>query len=188
MSSGSLGQGLSAGIGMALGAKLAGKDYHTWVMLGDGELHEGQVWEAAQVAPRYGLGNLTAIVDHNKLSQYGWTYGPDGYAGLHRETPIGDPGGKLRAFGWTVVEIDGHDVGQILAACALGQRAGERPTAIVAHTVKGKGVSYMEGHYAWHSKPITADDLRQAMAELGAPEEARETRTPALAGSAEDVT
>jgi len=188
MSSGSLGQGLSAGIGMALGAKLAGKDYHTWVMLGDGELHEGQVWEAAQVAPRYGLGNLTAIVDHNKLSQYGWTYGPDGYAGLHREAPISDPGGKLRAFGWLVVEIDGHDVGQILAACALGRGAGDRPTAIVAHTVKGKGVSYMEGHYAWHSKPITQGDLRQAMAELGASREARETREPALAGSAEDVT
>nr|MDQ2829524.1 transketolase [Chloroflexota bacterium] len=146
MSSGSLGQGLSVGVGMALGARLAGKDFHTWVMLGDGELHEGQVWEAAQVAARYGLGGLTAIIDHNKLSQYGWTYGPDGYAGLQREAPITDPGGALRAFGWAVVEIDGHDIAQILAACALGRRATERPTAIVAHTVKGKGVSYMEGH------------------------------------------
>jgi len=186
MSSGSLGQGLSVGVGMALGARLAGKDFHTWVMLGDGELHEGQVWEAAQVAARYGLGGLTAIVDHNKLSQYGWTHGPDGYAGLQREEPITDPGAALRAFGWSIVEIDGHDVEQILAACALGRRATERPTAIVAHTVKGKGVSYMEGHYGWHSKPITADNLRRAMEELGEAEVIG-TRQPALAGSAEDV-
>jgi len=184
MSSGSLGQGLSVGLGMALGAKLAGKDFHTWVMLGDGELHEGQVWEAAQVAPRYRLGNLTAIVDHNKLSQYGWTYGPDGYAGLQREAPIGDPGGKFRAFGWSIVEIDGHDVGQILAACALGH-ASERPTLIVAHTLKGKGVSYMEGHYAWHSKPITEDDLARALAELGVM--GPETPEMALVGSVEEA-
>ncbi len=175
MSSGSLGQGLSVGLGMALGAKLSGKDFHTWALLGDGELHEGQVWEAAQVAARYGLGALTALVDHNKLSQYGWTYSPDGYAGLRREAPIEDPGGKFRAFGWSVVEIDGHDVGRILAACALARRATDRPTAIVAHTLKGKGVSYMEGHYGWHSKPITAEDLRRALDELGAaPAEQRE--------------
>jgi transketolase len=175
MSTGSLGQGLSAGVGMALGAKLAGKDFHTWVMVGDGELHEGQIWEAAQVAPRYGLRNLTAILDHNKLSQYGWTYSAEGFAGVHREPPIIDPGGKFRAFGWRVVEIDGHDMEQILAACELARRAEGAPTLVVAHTVKGKGVTFMEGHYAWHSKPITEDDLRQALAELDA-------GRPAMAG------
>ncbi len=166
MSSGSLGQGLSVGVGMALGAKLAGKDFHTWVMLGDGELHEGQVWEAVQVAPRYGLGNVTAILDYNGLSQYGWTDGPDGYAGLHREAPIGDPDAKLRAFGWSVIAIDGHDIGQILAACAQARQASDRPVAIVARTTKGKGVSYMEGRYTWHSKPITARDLELALTDL----------------------
>ncbi len=167
MSTGSLGQGLSTGVGMALGARLAGRGFHTWVMLGDGELHEGQVWEAAQVAPRFGLGNLTAILDHNRLSQYGWTYSPEGYAGVGRESPITDPGGKFRAFGWNVVEIDGHDFDQILPACELGRRSTDRPTLIVARTIKGKGVSFMEGHYAWHSKPITEEDLRRALGELG---------------------
>lgn len=175
MSTGSLGQGLSAGLGMALGAKLAGKGFHTWVMVGDGELHEGQIWEAAQVAPRYALANLTAILDHNKLSQYGWTYGAEGFSGVHREAPIVDPGGKFRAFGWRIVEIDGHDMEQILAACELARRAADRPTMVVAHTVKGKGVSFMEGHYAWHSRPMTQDDLQKALAELDAP-------LPALAG------
>lgn len=168
MSSGSLGQGLSPGIGMALGAKLAGKDFHTWVMLGDGETHEGQVWEAALVAPRYDLGNLTAILDHNKLSQYGWTYSEEGLTGVHRESPIEDPGLKFRAFGWNVVEIDGHDMSQIIDACSLARRSKNKPTMIIAHTVKGKGVSFMEGHYAWHSRPISDEELHRALEEIGA--------------------
>ncbi len=167
MSSGSLGQGLSPGIGMALGAKLASKGFHTWVMIGDGETHEGQIWEAAQVAPRYGLGNLTAILDHNKLSQYGWTYSAEGMAGVHRESPIEDPGLKFRAFGWNVIEIDGHDMSQIVDACSLALRSTNKPTIIVAHTVKGKGVSFMEDQYTWHSRPISDDDLRMALAEIG---------------------
>lgn len=166
MSTGSLGQGLSAGLGMALGAKLAGKDFHTWVMVGDGELHEGQIWEAAQVAPRFGLGNLTAILDHNKLSQFGWTYAPEGYGGVQREAPIRNPAAKFMDFGWKSIEIDGHDVDEILAACEIARHAADTPTLIVAHTVKGKGVSFMEGQYPWHSKPITDDDLRQALEEL----------------------
>lgn len=168
MSSGSLGQGLSPGIGMALGAKLAGKDFHTWVMLGDGETHEGQIWEAAQVAPRYGLGNLTAVLDHNKLSQYGWTYSKEGLAGAHRESPIEDPGLKFRAFGWNVLEIDGHDMSQIIDACSLARRSASKPTIIIAHTVKGKGVSFMEGHYAWHSRPISDEELHSALEEIAA--------------------
>lgn len=167
MSTGSLGQGLSAGLGMALGARLSGRDYHTWVMLGDGEIQEGQVWEAVMTAARYRVRGLTAILDHNRLSQYGWTEAEEGYAGPLREPPVPDPGGKFRAFGWNVVEIDGHDMDQILAACELGRRT-DGPAVIVAHTVKGKGVSFMEGQYPWHSKPITDDDLHAALRELEA--------------------
>ena len=100
MSTGSLGQGLSPGIGMALGARLKGLDSHAWVILGDGEIQEGQIWEAAFVASRYRLANLTAIVDYNGLPQFGW---PDA-AGYTRDIPIDDPGGKFRAFGWNVIE------------------------------------------------------------------------------------
>jgi len=164
MSTGSLGQGLSAGLGMALGARLAGKGFHTWVIIGDGELQEGQVWEAIQVAPRYKLGNLTAILDHNKLSQFGWTHAPEGYGGLHREPPIVDPGEKIGLFGWNVVQIDGHNVEEILAACTLARHAGERPTLIVAHTTKGKGVGYMEGNFRWHTGPMTEEQIAEALA------------------------
>lgn len=170
MGTGSLGQGISVGIGMALGAKLTEKDFHTWVMLGDGELHEGQVWEAAQVAPRFHLDNLIAILDHNRLSQFGWTDASDGYTGISRESPIIEPGRKFESFGWNVVEIDGHDMPEILAACALAKRAEGKPTIIVARTIKGKGVSFMEGHYTWHSKPMTEEDLAQGLAELQAGE------------------
>jgi transketolase len=166
MSTGSLGQGLSAGLGMALGAKIAGKDFHTWVMIGDGELHEGQMWEAIQTAARFRLGNLTAVLDHNKLSQYGWTYAPEGYGGVHREAPIQNVATKFVDFGWKVVEIDGHDIEEILQACDAARGSDAAPAAIVAHTVKGKGVSFMEGHYAWHSRPITDEDLRNALTEL----------------------
>jgi transketolase len=166
MSTGSLGQGLSTGLGMALGARLAGKGFHTWVMIGDGELQEGQMWEAIQVAPRFRLGGLTAILDHNKLSQFGWTYASEGYAGTRRESPIENPAGKFEDFGWKALEIDGHNPEKILAACAEARASEEVPTIIVAHTVKGKGVSFMEGRYEWHSKPITDDDLRRALDEL----------------------
>jgi transketolase len=168
MGTGSLGQGLSVGVGMALGAKLANKDFHTWVMVGDGELHEGQIWEAAQVAPRFGLDNLTAILDHNRLSQWGWSNAPDGYSGVLREPPIEDPGSKFESFGWNVVHIDGHHMPEILAACALARHGHAKPAMIVANTVKGKGVTFMEHQYAWHSKPITDEDLEKALADLDA--------------------
>lgn len=168
MGTGSLGQGLSVGLGMALGAQLAGRDFHTWVMLGDGELHEGQVWEAIQVAPRFRLDNLTAIVDYNHLSQFGWTHAPEGYRGIQREPPITEPGRKFESFGWNSIEIDGHDPREIVAACTLARHTRNTPTVIVAHTVKGKGVSFMEGDYSWHVKPLSDVDLERSLAELRA--------------------
>lgn len=173
MGTGSLGQGLSVGLGMALGAKLAGRDFHTWVMLGDGELHEGQVWEAIQVAPRFHLDNLTAIVDYNQLSQFGWTHAAQGYAGIQREPPIAEPGRKFESFGWNSIEIDGHDMSDILAACTLARRNRGTPTVIVARTVKGRGVPFMEGDYSWHVKPLSDADLERSLEELRANESLR---------------
>ncbi len=167
MSTGSLGQGLSPGIGMALGARLKGLDSHTWVILGDGEIQEGQVWEAAFVASRYRLANVTAIVDYNGLPQFGW---PDA-AGYTRDVPIDDPGGKFRAFGWNVIETDGHDHQALLDAYAEARAHKSGPTCIVARTVKGKGVSFMEGDYLWHAQVPSPDDLANAGLELADPEE-----------------
>jgi transketolase len=166
MSTGSLGQGLSPGIGMALGARMRGSDFHTWVVLGDGEIQEGQVWEAAFVASRYRLANLTAILDANGLPQFGWpTVG-----GYTREQPIDDPAGKFRAFGWNVIECDGHDMVALLNAYEVAKAYRDGPTCIIAHTVKGKGVSFMEGDYKWHAQVPTPDDLDRAMRELADPE------------------
>lgn len=167
MSTGSLGQGLSPGIGMALGARLKGDDFHTWVILGDGELQEGQVWEAAFVAARYKLANLTAIVDANNLPQFGWPH----ESGHTRDTPIDDPGAKFRAFGWNVIEVDGHDHAALLNAWQQAKAFTEGPTCVVARTVKGKGVSFMEGDYLWHAQVPTQDDLDRAGQELVDPEE-----------------
>lgn len=165
MSTGSLGMGLSAGVGIALGARLLGRDFRTYVMLGDGECQEGSVWEAAFVAARYGLDNLVAIVDHNKLQQYGWQGGaPD-----HRLPPQGD--GELvvkwTAFGWRTHEFDGHDMASVLDAFDRAARPDGRPVALVAHTVKGKGVSFMENRFFWHTRIMTPDEFATAMAELG---------------------
>lgn len=164
MSSGSLGQGLSPGIGMALGGRLSGRDFRTWVILGDGEIQEGQVWEAAFVASRYRLNTLTAIIDSNRLPQFGW---PDA-SGHTRDVPIDDPGGKFAAFGWNVLETDGHDHAALARAFDAAEAYTAGPTAIVAHTVKGKGVSFMEGDFMWHATPPNADQLAQAIAELDA--------------------
>ena len=164
MSSGSLGQGLSPGIGMALGGRLAGKSFRTWVILGDGEIQEGQVWEAAFVGSRYRLNTLTAIVDYNRLPQFGW---PDD-AGYTRDVPIDDPGAKFAAFGWNVVECDGHDHAALATAFDAAESFTDGPTAIIAHTVKGKGISFMEGLYTWHATPPNAEQLASALAELEA--------------------
>jgi transketolase len=170
MSSGSLGMGISAGMGMALGARLTGRDQvRAFVMLGDGECQEGEVWEAAMAASRYGLDNLIAIVDHNRLQQYGWPGdGPDGR--LPPEVP-GELVAKWAAFGWRVLEMDGHDMRDILRVLADATRPDGRPVAVIAHTVKGKGVSFMEGHYYWHTRAIKPEEFAIAMADLGEPPE-----------------
>jgi transketolase len=167
MSSGSLGMGISAGMGMALGARLTGRDLRAYVMLGDGECQEGEVWEAAMAAPRYGLDNLIVIVDHNRLQQYGWPGdGPDGR--IAPQVP-GELVAKWKAFGWRVLEMNGHDIADILRVLDLAAKGDGRPVAIVAHTIKGKGVSFMEGHYYWHTRPIKPDEFAQAMADLREP-------------------
>ena len=165
MSSGSLGLGFSGGLGIALGAAHLGKDFTTYVMLGDGECNEGIVWEGAHVAERYRLDNLIAIVDHNKLQQFGW-HGDDGADRLPPYT-----GNELvdrwTAFGWNVLEMDGHDMADTLETLADAKDHQGSPTAIIAHTVKGKGVSYMENDYKWHSRVPTDEELATAMRELG---------------------
>jgi len=165
MSSGSLGQGLSPGVGMAIGAKLLGKDFRTWVMVGDGEIQEGQIWEAALVAERYRLDNLTVILDYNGLQQYGWTESTvDGKR--RTRVSIENPGKRFEAWGWNVLEMDGHSIESILATCRQATTLRERPTAIISHSVKGRGVSYMEHDYNWHSKPMTDDDLARALGDI----------------------
>jgi transketolase len=167
MSTGSLGMGISAGMGMALGARLTGRDSRTYVLLGDGECQEGEVWEAAMAAARHGLDNLIAIVDHNKLQQYGWPGdGPDGR--IPPQVP-GELVAKWTAFRWRVLEVDGHDMAAILRVLAEAGRGDGRPVAVIAHTVKGKGVSFMEGHYFWHTRAIKPEEFAVAMADLGEP-------------------
>lgn len=169
-STGSLGQGLSAGVGMALGAKRLGKDFHTWVMLGDGEIEEGMVWEAVLSAPRYGLDNLTAIIDLNGLQQFGW---PANDADrFDRSEPVGhvDLAAVFAGFGWEPIMIDGHDFSDIRAALdtATAQRGRSgTPTVIIARTAKGHGISFTEGTYRWHNGVASAEELEIARRELG---------------------
>jgi transketolase len=166
MSSGSLGQGLSPGLGMALGARRLGQSWHTWVVLGDGECQEGQIWEAAFVAARYKVDNLTAILDFNRLQQYGW----QGATAADRLPPwesAGHMAARWQAFGWHTLEIDGHNFAEILAACAAAQAHQGQPTIIIARTEKGHGVSFMAGDYQWHAKVPTPEELETACRELG---------------------
>ena len=156
--SGSLGQGLSVGIGLALGAKMKRKGLRIFVLMGDGELQEGQVWEAAMAAPQFKLDNITAFVDYNRIQLMG------GVGEIMELEPLVD---KWRAFNWNVLEIDGHDIGQIANACDQAAEAKGKPTIIVAHTVKGKGVSFMENRHEWHSATVTAEVREKALAELG---------------------
>lgn len=169
-STGSLGHGLAVGLGIALGARRRGLGFHTFVMLGDGELQEGMVWESFPVAAKYGLGNLTAIVDRNGLQQYGWPLEPgERHRGDRRDPWAGaDLPAALEALGWRVLEIDGHDPGAIVAACeeARAAASGRQPTAILAETVKGRGVSFTEGRTEWHSRVATAGEAAAARREL----------------------
>ncbi|RNG20710.1 transketolase [Streptomyces botrytidirepellens] len=172
MSTGSLGQGLSAGVGMALGARLGGpgshRDARTYVLLGDGELQEGMTWEAAHVAPRYQLGNLVAILDHNGLQQYGWPRGADD-RGDRRDPWAGvDLRATFTGLGWRVLEIDGNDIAAIRAAFAEARRSEVTgpPTMILATTRKGRGVSFTEMTIRWHTGAPTEEQLAAALAEL----------------------
>ncbi|MCP5156191.1 MAG: transketolase [Ectothiorhodospiraceae bacterium] len=158
MSTGGLGHGLSVGIGMALGARLQGLDFRTIVMVGDGELQEGSNWEAAMSATHLGLAGLTAIVDYNKIQQSG------NVGEMLDLEPLAD---KWRAFGWAVREIDGHDMAEVVDALDALPYDTRRPSVIVAHTVKGKGLSFAEGTYLWHSNMVTDEIYAKAMAELG---------------------
>jgi transketolase len=165
ISTGSLGMGISAGLGMALGARHLGKDLLTYVLLGDGECQEGQVWEAAHVAPRYALDNLIAIVDHNKFQQFGWR----GESAQDRRPPE-DPGAlvaRFKAFGWRVMEMNGNDMPDVVRVLDEARRPTGLPTAIIANTLKGYGVSFMAGNYQWHMGVPTDDEFAIAMAELG---------------------
>lgn len=157
MSTGSLGQGLSVACGMALGARLGRLDIRVYVLLGDGELNEGQVWEAAMSAAKYRLDNLMAIVDRNNIQLIGPT---------EENMPIEPLEDKWRAFGWEVFSVDGHDIRGLYRGFAQAQRKQGKPVVLIAHTVKGKGVSFMEGTAAWHSKAPSAPELGRALKEL----------------------
>jgi transketolase len=160
MCTGALGHGLAVAMGMALGARIQKLPFHTFVMLGDGELHEGSNWEAAMAASHYRLANLTAIVDHNKISQSGRV------ADIISVDPLAD---KWRAFGWEVREINGHDMAAVVDTLDALPLHPDRPTAVIAHTVKGKGVSFAENTYLWHSNNVNDEILARALAELGLP-------------------
>jgi transketolase len=175
-STGSLGQGLSVGLGMALGARFRRQKFHTFVMIGDGELQEGMIWEALHIAPRYKLGNLTAILDANGLQQFGWVRAiNEEHKGDRRDPWPGiDLPGIFERLGWRCLEINGHDYPQIISALETAKASGdsEQPTMIIAHTIKGKGVHFTEGKHEWHSKVATKEELKVVAAELGVPEEA----------------
>lgn len=157
MSAGSLGMGLSFGIGIALAARLDRRDYSTYVLLSDGECDEGQTWEAAMAASQFKLDNLVAVVDCNKIQLSGWTKDIMNLEPFSR---------KWRAFGWHTVDIDGHDFSQILTAFRGAHDTRARPTAIIARTVKGKGVSFMENSVRFHGKAPTPEEAEQALQEL----------------------
>ena len=159
---GSLGQGLSLSLGMALGLRLSGSASRVYALLGDGELQEGQVWEAAMAAAHYRVDNLCALVDVNGLQIDGEV------AKVMNVAPVGE---KFRAFGWHVLEIDGHDLGQILAALNQAEQVKGHPTVIVAATVKGKGVSFFEHKAAYHGVAPSDEELPKALACLGCHEE-----------------
>ena len=159
MSAGSLGQGLSAAIGMALAGKVDKKDYRVYAALGDGEIQEGQIWEAAMAAGNYGLDNLTVFVDNNNLQIDGTI------EEVMSPYPIDE---KFRAFKWNVINIDGHDYAQIAQAIDMAKETKGKPTMIVARTVKGKGVSFMENNVKFHGSTPTAEQFEQAFEELDA--------------------
>jgi len=153
-SSGSLGQGLSTGVGMALSARLDRKDFRVFVLLGDGELQEGQIWEAIMAAARFGLGNLTAIIDRNEYQATGK---------VSEIMPVADLEGALRSFGWEVQSVNGHDMPELFRALVGTELPTDRPRAFIARTMKGCGIGFIEGNLKYHSAPLTPDDLKRAL-------------------------
>jgi transketolase len=157
-STGSLGQGLSMGLGHALNARLDNLDYNVYVMMGDGEIQQGQVWEAAMAAANFGVNNLVAIIDNN------------GYQQTAPVTKVTDPStysDKWKAFGWNTVEIDGHDIKATHQALVDATNYSDGPSAIIAHTKKGKGVSFLEEDFTWHGRGVPKDRLEEALEEIG---------------------
>ena len=157
MSAGSLGQGFSAACGMALSAKISNKDYRVYTLIGDGESQEGQIWEAVMFASHYQLDNLCLIIDNNGLQIDGRV------SDVMNTMPYES---KLEAFGWNVITVDGHNIEEILSAFAAAKEVKGKPTAIVAKTVKGKGVSFMEDQAGWHGKAPNAEQYEIAVCEL----------------------
>ena len=158
MSTGSLGQGISCAVGMAISNKVDGNDYRIYALLGDGECEEGEVWEAAMAASHYKLDNLCAVLDYNHLQIDGNiddVISPEPFAS------------KFEAFGWEVLNVNGHDFDELRKAFNQAKQIKNKPTVIIAHTIKGKGVSFMENNYAWHGAAPNQEQYEQAMKELG---------------------
>jgi len=156
-SSGSLGQGLSISNGLALAAKLDNKEYRVYCLMGDGELQEGQIWEAVMTAAHYKLDNVCAIIDYNNLQIDGKV------EDVKNITPLKD---KWLSFNWHVIEVDGHDLSQILKAYEEAKKEKDKPTVIIAQTIKGKGVSFMENAAGWHGKAPNKEELQKALQEI----------------------
>ncbi len=157
ISTGSLGNGLSVGVGMALSSRLSKNNYHTYVLIGDGECEEGEIWEAAMAAAKYKLDNLTAICDFNRLQLDGPT---------NEIMPLDPLPLKWEAFNWNVIQVDGHNIMEILKAFNEAHLVKNKPTIIIAHTVKGRGVSFMENNYEWHGRVPNKEEYEIAMGEL----------------------
>jgi len=157
MSTGSLGHGVSVGIGMALGGRLSQKDFYVYVLVGCGELNEGQIWEAAMAAVKYRLDHLIVFLDYNR-------YQLDG--GMDEIMPLGDVSAKWKSFGWKVIEINGHEPEKISDAIDEAKKVRGSPTIILAHTIKGKGVSFMENTNVWHGRKISKEEYEKAVSEL----------------------
>jgi transketolase len=156
-STGALGQGLSIGLGMALAARLNKKEYYTYVILGDGEIQEGQIWEAAMFAAHYDIDNLTAILDYNNVQLMG------NVSEIMEVAPVAD---KWSAFGWKVLEIDGHNFEQIIGSLYKAKEVKGKPTIIIANTTKGKGVSFMQNTCKWHGSVPTQEEYSRAITEI----------------------
>ena len=157
LSTGPLGLGISAAVGMAIAGRLDKKGYNVYILIGDGETQEGIIWEAAMAASKYKLDNLIVILDHNKVQLDGT---------IDEIMPLGDINAKWESFGWKVIETNGHNIKDISSALEEAKRAKGRPTIIIAETVKGKGISFMEGKNIWHGKPIDDEHFNIAMKEL----------------------